>query len=567
MRHQLQPNNLKSKYTFAFFTVKSLFLITTDFAVNSELISNYGKKRPLLTILVEKIIKFSSYLGYIAFSGTALTLHKIGTIYSTLGKPEMPRLYINGIPVESSDFSQVSFKNASSNLDTLDKVENFVRMHVNLDGCDKDSLKELSNLRGRKRISANLIKIISQNSGKENGKLQILKDCIQESYNNTVFTLKENIKEKVLNDLEVQKVVKELIVYSAMFQNEGTVFTDIVDILELGICDVESIKQVATVDAHPNYTATSNSKQKRVERNIEIAYYTIREPAVFDACIKLSEDMNWDKESLILKEVAKLFQNSIYSQGVNEKSSEKGKVFEKLCFANIAKDCRKTVKISKLPFFPVEETETAIIFEDIEFKVINFGTTQENLQVPFDKYLATVALLHKKRIKNWKSGFIILSCHQMKHIQMDCGLHNTKISYILFFGLVSAIKESHCATLIDRLFMNNYLVDRPDDSHKREQFAVDYLGKVIDNKKASKRRDIEKKDSIIGAVLRVHVHAAKKLDGIRSAEIPVKLLDDVTLPPMFSIDIGLENLDKIISDKVSLEMVKQCILKGKAIDT
>lgn len=71
---------------------------------------------------------------------------------------------------------------------------------------------------------------------------------------------------------------------------------------------------------------------------------------------------------------------------------------------------------------------------------------------------------------------------------------------------------------------------------------MDRLGKVISDKKASRQQGIEKKDSI------------------------VFVLDDVTLPPMLSIGVRLENLDKIISNKASLETVKQCLLKGKAID-
>jgi hypothetical protein len=539
----------------------------------NELISIYGKKRPLLTILVEEIVKLSSYIRYIAFSGTALTLHKIGTIYSTVGKMEMSRIYINGFPVESSDFSQVHFKNTSSNLDTIEKVENFVRMHINIDGCDNDSLQQLSKLRGRRRNSANLIKFISQNSENHKEKSQILKDCIDEAYNNTVLSLKGNILDKISNDPEIEKVVKEIIIYSTMFQNEGTVFADIVDILELGICDLESLKQVRKVEAHPNYNITNNSKRKRIENNIEITYHTISEPAVFDACLQIAKDMGWNQQSLIFAETIKLFRCSIYSQGFSEKSSEKGKLFEKLCFANIIRDYGdKIIKVSKLPFFPLGKRDIDIIFEDIDFKVINFGTTEELFRVSFDEYLAKVALLYKEKDKELEQWiyYIIMPPNEAHPDGLWITHYKDKLYFIVWsckcYTSKLNIKESHCSTLIDRLFMNNYLEDKPDYSLRRELFAADYLGKVIDNNRISRQKCIKKRDTIIGGVLRVHVHAAKEIKGITNNEIPVKLLEDVTIPPMFSVDIGLENLQNIISDNPSLEIVKQCVFKGKTID-
>jgi len=94
--------------------------------------------------------------------------------------------------------------------------------------------------------------------------------------------------------------------------------------------------------------------------------------------------------------------------------------------------------------------------------------------------------------------------------------------------------------------MNNYLEDKPDYSLYRELFAADYLDKVIDDNRTTRQKCLEKRDTIIGGVLRVHVHAAKEFKGITNNEIPVKLLDDITIPPMFSVNIGLESLQNIL---------------------
>jgi len=81
----------------------------------------------------------------------------------------------------------------------------------------------LSKLRGRRRTSANLLKFITQNSENQKEKSQILQDCINKAYNNTVRGLKGNIQDKISNNSEIESIVKEIFVYSTMFHNEGSV--------------------------------------------------------------------------------------------------------------------------------------------------------------------------------------------------------------------------------------------------------------------------------------------------------------------------------------------------------
>jgi hypothetical protein len=538
------------------------------------LLSEYGKIRPLLTILTEEVMKLD--IHYRTFAGTAMTLLKVRSITSSIGKQGilLPILRINSVHGRL-EYSAITFTNSTS-LDTVQDVERFVRLHVNLDSCDDASLSELTRLRGRRRIAALLIQKLSQKHVGSN-KSEILKNCINQVYSGYVNYLADNIQTKCREDIGVCSVVQDLIVFSELSHSDH--YSTNIDILEVGITETSAVKKESEIVEYPKFTmdfndnfkqhvkptSKTNKRQREEDEDeqqnnpkrarIEYTLNKITEPVVFDACALMGNRMNWNKESLILQHALQLFATATNTFGT--KCSENDKLFEQLVFANLAKDYpekENAPSIAATPFIAADDQMKKREWMNAPFIVKRFGTSEQLFQQPFDEILESIASsltdceneTERDNILSMYTNIIFMSPNEAHPYGFYLAWYQDKLYLMLFSCKCKTSKldlsKSHASTLVDRLYMKNYVNDVPTKTEMSKKFR-----KLFKLDKGD--------DCLIRGVLRIHIHIAPSFKLVKNDPEPI---DNVKID-MESIDIGWEKLNTLITDERSLSILTRLL--------
>lgn len=508
-------------------------------------------------MLVHEILYFANRLHHFAFAGTALTLYKIGRIGSAVGKAGAVdyQYRINGV---DAALNTMIFKNNKTSLSKKEDVEKFVALHINLEGCGK-SVEQLEKLTGRRRNSANLIFEIYKDN-KMGNKSEILARCINNTYEKMVNEIYKNLDKYCKQDLLVLQTLKELFVYSSFFEDrQRHYYPSEVDILELAVCDVDSLQietkiqvppkgpskiELATSDQGDKNKFKDHKKYEQVVFNNNL----ITELVAVEGLIKYAKSNGWEKEGLVMEIAIKTFETFIKATENESSSSEKGKAFEILCFASLnAKYKGKGKSFYDIEFVGKDDRQEWM--KKVVFAVKAYGSTEDLFKgMKFDEYLEQVATFSKSNDKELDKylNYIVMPPNE---VHPD-GIWITKSEGKLYFVLFSCkcyttaldARYSHCSTMIDRLYLDNYTKDDP--------FNPSYYGNNKTNRGKKRWSNfIEQfglKDgdqSIIGGVLRVHIHVAPNYKKYTKS---IDLLKGVKLPPTASVEISLNDLKGIL---------------------
>jgi len=347
--------------------------------------------------------------------------------------------------------------------------------------------------------------------------------------------------------------LKDFFVYSAFFQDTNQVFSTSVDMLELAVCDVECIEIEKNIQKHPIVPSSnqnvqpdnsSSSKEKVTYKN-----YILKEKIAIQALINFARYSKWDKETLILESAIESFERFIKASETGAKCNEKGKMFEILCFANLVASYKnKGIVLYNVEFIPEEKKEGWM--KKVNFIVNGFGTTEKLFGITFEQYFQNVVTLLEDQNNDQLDKYMNYIVMPPNQVHPD-GIWISKAEGKLYFILFSCkcytspldVRSSHCSTMIDRLYLDHYTENDPFNVKTKK-------GKIKQNRgrgrweKFVKAFGLEKgKESIIGAVLRIHIHAATQYQQY-SEQIPP--LKDIILPPTTSIDIDLKSLKHIL---------------------